>query len=170
MVPPESAQQKRQCPQCKECIAKHARKCPHCQTDQWPVGRTAVLPTVFVLLFTVSVGFLAAGCCNSVSEKTPEQAKKWQEEETKQPEREQLIDQLVARGVFREVEFRTQGATVWVDSAFYLLDFQEKSTFCSVVYAYIATQARDQYVTVRLKDITSGKTVGEHSTFGLKMR
>jgi hypothetical protein len=61
-----------------------------------------------------------------------------------------------------------------VDSIFYLLDFEAKENFCSVVYAYVATQAKDDLVTVTLKDVLSGKTVGDYGQqwtgFGLKMK
>lgn len=101
-------------------------------------------------------------------------AEKWKQEEAKQPERKEFIQKLINKGVFRKVEFQNRSATVWVDSTFYLLDFEAKENFCSVVYAYVANQAKDDIVTVTLKDVRSGKTVGDYGQqwtgFGLKMK
>jgi len=101
-------------------------------------------------------------------------AEKWKQEEAKQPERKKLIQTLISRGVFRKVDFRDRVATIWVDSPFYLLDFEAKQDFCSVVYAYLATNAKDELVVVTLKDALSGKTVGDYGQqwtyFGLKMK
>ncbi|MGB3086641.1 MAG: hypothetical protein WBC53_02745 [Phycisphaerae bacterium] len=101
-------------------------------------------------------------------------AEKWKQEEVKQPGRRELIQKLIGQGVFQKVEFRAQGATVWVGPTFYLLDFEAKQEFCSVVYAYVATNAKDDLVSVTLKDVQSGKTVGDYGQqwtgFGLKMK
>ena len=101
-------------------------------------------------------------------------AEKWRQEELKQPERRELIQKLINQGVFRKVDFRDGGATIWVDSSFYLLAFEAKQEFCSVVYAYVATHAKDELVSVTLKDGLSGKTVGDYGQqwtgFGLKMK
>lgn len=101
-------------------------------------------------------------------------AEKWKHEEAKQAQRKELIQKLIGQGVFRKVDFRDQGATIWVDSRFYLLDFEAKQDFCSVVYAYLATSAKDELVVVTLKDALSGKTVGDYGQqwtgFGLKMK
>jgi len=101
-------------------------------------------------------------------------AEKWKQEEAKQPERKKLIQKLVDQGVFRKVDFRERAATIWVDSTFYLLDFEAKQDFCSVVYAYLATNARDELVVVTLKDALTGNTVGDYGPqwtgFGLKMK
>ena len=87
---------------------------------------------------------------------------------------EKLIQEFINKGVFEKVEYRQHRATVWVGSTFYLLDFEAKQNFCSVVYAYLATYEKYDLVSVTLKDVQSGKTVGDYSQrltgFGLKMK
>jgi hypothetical protein len=101
-------------------------------------------------------------------------AERWKQEETKQADRRKLIEELVNKGVFKKVDFRDSGATIWVDLPFYALDFDTKQNFCSVVYAYVSTHARDELVSVALKDARSGKSGGdfgqEGSGCGLKMK
>jgi hypothetical protein len=101
-------------------------------------------------------------------------AQKWKQEDAKQPERKELIQKLIDQGVFRKVDFRDHAATIWVGSPFYLLDFEAKQDFCSVVYAYLAANAKDELVVVTLKDALSGNTVGDYGQqwtgFGLKMK
>lgn len=101
-------------------------------------------------------------------------AEKWKQEEAKQPQRQELIQKLIHQGVFAKVDLRERGATVWVKPAFYSLTFDAKKDFCSVVYAYIATNARDDLVSVTLKDNLSGKEVGDYGQqwngIGLKMK
>jgi predicted Zn finger-like uncharacterized protein len=100
-------------------------------------------------------------------------AQRWQEEEAKQPKRKELIQKLIKTGIFRKVDFQAGSATIWVDSSFYLLDFEDKQKFCSVIYAYVSTEAKDDIVYVGLIDALSGKTVGNYGQqwtgFGLKM-
>jgi len=90
-------------------------------------------------------------------------AEKWKQEEAKQPERKELLQKFMDQGIFQKVTFRSQGATVWVGSTFYLLEFESKEAFCSVVYAYISTHAKleiEEMGFVRVKDVRSGKQVG----------
>ena len=116
--------------------------------------------------------------CGPAREKpAPEEAPppdKWTQEAIKQPQRRALIQKTINLGIFRKVEYRELGATIWVDATFYLLDFETKQGACSVVYAYVATNARDEMVGVTLKDVQSGKTVGEYGQqwtgIGLKMK
>ena len=103
-----------------------------------------------------------------------EEEQKWQQNETKQPERKEFIQKLINTGIFSKVDFQERSATIWVNSSFYLLDFEDKQTFCSVVYTYVATKAKDDLVNVSLTDALSGKTVGDYGQqwtgFGLKMK
>ena len=139
------------------------------------------------VLLIVLVGWGIKSCGNHVlAPETPEQAgkqkqeeavkaEKWKQEEVKQPKRKKLIQDLVSQGIFKKVEFRDKDATVWVGAAFYLLDFEAKQNFCSVVHAYMATYAKDDLVGVTLKDVQSGKAVGEYGQqwtggVGLKMK
>jgi len=119
-----------------------------------------------------------------ISPDTPEQAprrqedeaakaERWRPEEAKQDDRIKLIEELVDKGVFHKVDIRNSAATIWVDTPFYALDFQAKQEFCSVVHAYISTQAKSESISVQLKDARSGKKVGDYGKqwtgFGLNM-
>jgi len=101
-------------------------------------------------------------------------AEKWRQEDMKQSARWNFIQKLVSMGVLHKVDFRHQAATIWVTPAFYLLDFDTKQSFCSVIYAYVSTKARSEIVAVTLKDRQSGKVVGDYGQqwtgFGLKMK
>jgi hypothetical protein len=104
---------------------------------------------------------------------TPSQentATNWNEEEAKQPERSELIQKLINRGIFQKVDYWEHGATVIVDSNFYLLDFEDKKDFVSVVYAYVTTKTQDDFAGVVLKDNLSNKTVGTYDSSGLEMK
>lgn len=101
------------------------------------------------------------------------EAERWEQEEAKQADRKQAIQELLDKKVFRKVELRELGATIWVDHVFYALDFETKQVFCSVVHGYVATNARVELVGVTLKDARTGKTVGNYGLqwdgTGLKM-
>lgn len=172
---------RKQCPKCKEWIDKNATKCPHCRSKQ----PTPAWATVLAVVIVLGLGVWGVRSCSSIFSLSPEtkgrmekeetaKAERWKQEEGKQAGRRQLIEELVTKGVFKKVDFRDSGATIWVDLSFYTLDFEAKQNFCSVVYAYVSTSARDELVSVRLKDARSGKTVGDYgqqwSGFGLKMK
>jgi hypothetical protein len=110
---------------------------------------------------------MAAGCgpeWAEIQEKRKEEdAKRWAENEAKQPGRKQMIEKLISKGIFRRVTFDNSTATVWVDMRFHLLDFEAKQTFCEVVYGYLATEKKDEAVGVLIKDIRTGKTIGDYS-------
>lgn len=102
--------------------------------------------------------------------KEEEKEAKWKAEEAKQPERKKAIDEMIAKGVFSKVEYRQAGATIWVSAPFYLLSFDEKKAFSSVVYAYLATSMKNDGVFITLKDDRTGNSVGNYSQFGIEMK
>lgn len=172
---------RKQCPKCKEWIDKNATRCPHCRSKQ----PTPAWATVLAVVIVLGLGVWGVRSCSSIFSLSPEtkarmeqeeaaKAERWKQEEAKQADRRKLIGELITKGVFHKVDFRDGGATVWVDLPFYALDFETKQNFCSVVYAYVSTHARDELVSVTLKDVRSGKTVGDYGQqwtgFGLKMK
>lgn len=88
----------------------------------------------------------------------------------KQAARDELIQKLIREGVFQKVEPGSSIPSVWVTPAFYLLDFETKQKFISVVYAYYF-DGSDKLASVRLKDSKTGKEVGMYSIAygGLRM-
>jgi len=186
----------RKCRECGNQVSSRAATCPHCGASvKKKPGCLSNLLAAVLLVVLAGWGIKSCGDRVFVPE-TPEQAEKrrqdeaaraekrkqeeaaraekWKQEEAKQPERKKLIQKLIDQGVFRKVDFRERAATIWVDSPFYLLDFEAKQDFCSVVYAYLATNARDELVVVTLKDALTGNTVGDYGQqwtgFGLKMK
>jgi len=98
-----------------------------------------------------------------------EREARWKAEEAKQETRLAWLKEIGGRGAFSKIDWRENGATLWVRPEFYLLAFDDKQKICSVAHAYLATAARDEYVIVRLRDANSGKVVGIYSVTGLEM-
>ena len=96
--------------------------------------------------------------------------KDWTAERELQPKRKQLIDQLTREGIFHRVDIRDAGATVVVPPAFQLLSFEDKGKALSVVYIYAATQERQEYLVVDVRDSLSNKQLGAYSKRGLSWR
>ena len=88
-----------------------------------------------------------------------------------QKQRKAFIDKLIRKGIFKKIEVPGNLPRLWVKPLFYALDYDDKETFVSVVYAYYfdGTNYTD---TVRIIDSSSGKQVGTYSTVdsGLKMK
>ena len=89
----------------------------------------------------------------------------------KQKERWAFIEKMVRQGVASKVECPGSVARMWVGPVFYRLDFDDKQTFVSVVYAYYYDGSRDEDF-VKLLDSKSGNEVGTFARWqgGLKMR
>lgn len=86
-----------------------------------------------------------------------------------QSDREAFIQKLINRGIFQKVEVPGTLTHLWVRRAFYALDFETKSQFVNVVYAYYITQNR-QYNIVVLYDSKSGKEIGNYDYRGLELK
>ena len=87
-----------------------------------------------------------------------------------QADRKAFIQKLKKKGVFQKVEVPGNLPHLWVKPAFYTLDFDIKSKFVNVVYAYDITQ-NPKYNIVVLYDSHSGKEIGKYADVygGLKL-
>ncbi|MDB5969479.1 MAG: hypothetical protein JWQ90_1929 [Hydrocarboniphaga sp.] len=87
-----------------------------------------------------------------------------------QDDRMAFIQKLVSKGVFQKVEVPGTVPHLWVRPAFYALDFDTKSQFVNVVYAYYVTE-NPKYDLVVLYDSKTGKKIGTYSKAygGLKL-
>lgn len=87
-------------------------------------------------------------------------AEKPKAEQAKQARRKALIEKLIREGVFQKVETPGNLPHLWVRPGFYALDFEAKSTFVAVVYAYYfdGSKFTDSVV---LYDSSTGKEIGE---------
>ena len=87
-----------------------------------------------------------------------------------QNKRKKMMQDLIRNGVFEKVTVPGTLPRLWVTPSFYLLDFDTKQSFVSVVYAYYfdGTSYGD---VVLIYDNLSGKEVGKYSTVqGLNMK
>jgi len=87
-----------------------------------------------------------------------------------QAKRMELINKLITQGIFQKVEKPGSLPHVWVAPSFYSLNFDDKESFVSVVYAYYF--AADPKVDLAvLYDSKTGKQVGVYGKVygGLKM-
>lgn len=82
-----------------------------------------------------------------------------------QAKRRELLEKLIAQGVFQKIEVPGNLPRVWVRPAFYQLDFDTKQSFASVVYAY-HFDGSNPTDSVRLFDSMSGKEVGSFAPPG----
>lgn len=87
----------------------------------------------------------------------------------KQPERERLLSELTSKRIFTKVDFDRLVPDIVVGPAFYLVDFDAKQSFVSVVYAYARTK-NPKVNLVQLHDSMTGKKVGTfNATSGLEL-
>lgn len=90
--------------------------------------------------------------------------------EAAQTRRIALIRRLTDEGIFQKVETPGNLPRVWVEPAFYALDFGDKQQFTEVVYAYFfdGSNSSDH---VRLFDRFTGKEIGGYTAqSGLSLR
>jgi hypothetical protein len=140
----------------------------------FPIGFVGLFALVYLIaLLTKPKDEVTSQLSPSFQEKSSQSTDtQWRENESKQVKRQEMIQKLLNRGVFRKVEYWESGATVIVDSNFYVLDFDTKSSFVNVVYAYITTKTHTDpdFTGVILKDALSGKEVGSCGINGLEMK
>lgn len=113
--------------------------------------------TIRARLFLVNVfvcAILLIGCGPSTPVATIDKSPQMQEK------RADLIEELTRLQVFAKIESPGSVPRVWVRPAFYLLDFDQKQNFVSVVYAYHfdGSSAGDF---VRVIDNQTGKEIGQ---------
>lgn len=82
--------------------------------------------------------------------------------------RSKLIQELITAGVFMKTGMPGSRPRVWVDRRFYLLTFDEKQQFVSVVYAYYL-DGSDKYRSVGVYDGYTNKEIGSMTTAGLTL-
>lgn len=80
----------------------------------------------------------------------------------KQGEREAFIQKLITQGVFLKAEVPGNLPHLWVTPTFYALDFDTKSKFVNVVYAYYIMKDPMLNMVV-LYDSQTGKKVGVYA-------
>lgn len=93
---------------------------------------------------------------------------RWFRDDTEelQKQRKQYLEKLIDVGVFHKIEIPGNFPHLWVKSAFHALDFDTKSEFVNVVYAYYVTANPISNVVV-LFDSHTGNKIGKYTeTYG----
>lgn len=85
-----------------------------------------------------------------------------------QADRKAFIEKAIANGAFQKIEIPGSLPRLWVKPGFYTLDFDDKASFVSVVYAYYFDGSNSRDV-VRIFDSKSGKSIGAYSDLGLNL-
>ena len=87
-----------------------------------------------------------------------------------QDKRKQFLERLIGMGVFHKIELHDSMPHLWVRSAFHALDFDSKSEFVNVVFAYYVAANPNSNV-VLLFDSQTGKKIGKYAEVygGLKL-
>jgi hypothetical protein len=103
--------------------------------------------------------------------KTHSEIRQLQVELEKQPDRLIFIQEVIERGVFQKVEVPAKFPHVWVQPAFYNLDFDTKTALVNVVWSYHILADPERTMVV-LYDSQTGKQVGEYAEpyGGLRMK
>lgn len=85
-----------------------------------------------------------------------------------QAERKGFLERAIQEGAFQKIETPGSLPRVWVKPGFYTLDFDDKASYVSVVYAYYF-DGSDQSDLVRIFDGKTGKEIGSYSDSGLRL-
>lgn len=88
--------------------------------------------------------------------------------EKAQAGRKKLIGELISKGIFHKIETPGELPRLWVGPRFASLDFDTKTSFASVVYAYSFDRIQMENLVV-LYDGRTGKKIGRYSEYGLKL-
>ncbi len=151
---------------CKDCgnnVSTDAKNCPKCgakitqptSKTTWVIG-AIVLSMIFIGLSKSPSNSQPPTPIPAKPQETPAETIKLQ------TERKEFIQKLLNKGVFQKVEIPSHLPHLWVKPAFYMLDFDSKSKFVSIVYAYYFTQ-NSSYNIVVIFDSLSGKEIGDYS-------
>jgi hypothetical protein len=85
-----------------------------------------------------------------------------------QAKRLDLINRLIAEGVFQKIEVPGNLPRLWVTPKFLAIDFDAKQSFVGVVYAYYF-DGTDSGDSVRIFDNITGKELGTFTSRGLTL-
>lgn len=150
------------CPECKTEISTSAAACPKCGAPQHQPKKTsgcAITAAVFVG-FVILIAALFSMTQQNEPKRPAPAAPAVDRSTVTQQKRERLLGDLQASGVFGKYQCRDNAGTVWVKPGFYVLPFDDKQSFVSVVYAYCIGGDTSGFII--LKDDRSGKEAGTY--------
>jgi hypothetical protein len=124
------------------------------------------------LLVLFAVLLLATGCSGTTTSKVNiAPTKQYTATPEMQQQRLDLINKLIAQGIFSKVEKPASLPHVWITTAFKALSFDDKNTFIGVVWSYYICQDASADIVV-LYDNLTGKEYGTYAEVygGLKLK
>lgn len=165
---------------CKDCdgsVSSSANACPHCGAPMQHRNVISSLARLFIIVFLiipVGTGIFMSMFQSETSSSTSRSASSAPSTTTKatptidkspkmQADRLKLIERFQREGIFGDIRARSSGATIMVMPAFYSLDFEDKQSFVSVIYAY-HFDGSDKYTPITLRDSRTNKDVGSFSS------
>jgi TM2 domain-containing membrane protein YozV len=150
-------------------IGVKAEKCPFCGATRKTKNSAYKWLVLILIIFGVYV--FINSFSNTVSGFSSNKISVVQELDTsseKQEKRKAFIVKLIGQGILYKVEVPGVFPRIYVLSDFYALNFADKQSFISVVYAYyLAQDSRANVVT--LYDSKTGKQIGMFTERGLDL-
>lgn len=177
----------KKCRDCGHAMSGRAGACPSCGAPA--KSKPGCLSYLFAMalfiggFFFVCNKIMTSPAINDAMTESPEEAKLKEEDralakaaeekrwkaacpESKQKARKKLIQEMMRSGVLQKVESPGGAPRIWVDPAFYALDFDEKKTLIEVVAAYYACFNRDDMTPARVLDGKTGNEIGSFDAYG----
>ncbi|MFZ5491025.1 MAG: zinc ribbon domain-containing protein [Pseudomonadota bacterium] len=157
---------------CNECgseISTSAASCPKCGAPAKKALPQRISTLTWIVVIAIGAIVVSAmldpssgGSSSSTPSANTQAAPTIDKSPKMQADRLKLIDRLQREGIFGEIRVRSSGATMIVRPAFYALDFKDKQSVVSVVYAY-HFDGSDKYMPITLQDSRTNKNVGSFS-------
>lgn len=155
------------CRVCRSDIDDDAIRCPQCREKQGSWIERHTLLAVFGGLFLAFIVMQAIYWSDGQPSRQATQGPSV-EDRAKQPQRLDFINEAIRMKIFTKVNFEETVPDIYVGPAFHLLDYDQKQSMVSVVYAY--THVKDQSVnSVQIYDNMNGKEIGQYSFGTLEM-
>lgn len=155
------------CPECSGTISTEAEKCPHCGAARKKKTSAVTWAVLWLIVAGILSSLIVPSATQEQAATTAPAAPSFDVSEKTIAARLALMQKSMDIGVLEKAEPHGSTVRVWINPAFYRLDFQTKQNLISAVYGYYFRSDGGQ---VRLIDNQSGETAGSFSiTMGLKM-
>jgi hypothetical protein len=160
---------------CKECgreVSSKADKCPQCGSPIKSKGFGCLSSFVIILIATVLIvlKMLYEPSTNNSTTYPSEKTISVDSSSEAQNRRQKFINDNIESGVFYKVEKNGKFPHIYVNTGFYMLNYDDKSTFINPVLTYYYVQNKQAYLAV-LFDSQSGKKIGTFSyELGLRLK
>jgi hypothetical protein len=155
---------------CKECnkeYSQNAKTCPHCGDDKTSPSILNIAYYVAITLFAI---FIVTQFINASKTSTYRPATQQSHpDDGKQAKRLELTNKLISSGIFYKVDKQPQLLPrLYVDSAFYNLNIDDKKLFTRNVFLYYFISDSTNSI-LFIRDKYTGKDIGTYSERGLDL-